>query len=194
MATEIKGKITEYTVVDKEAKDSKPPPLPKPKKRPAALPGITYQAIAREDKFYVTVNNFDDQLWEAFIATKKTGLAEYLNCISVLLSLLLQHGVDVAKIQKTLAAVQSPDGGYFAEQRRVNSLAHHVGILLGKALERLNGVPASPAIDPTPSEQDSKEQPDSSPPGDQCPECKNYTLHNRDGCPTCSECGYSKCG
>ena len=83
------------------------------------------------------------------------------------------------------------------EGRYLPSLVALIGQKLEEHLQVI-GYQSTPEDMPVMVQSEVETQPEQSPDQttvpDQCPSCKGYNIQTVSGCPTCMDCGYSKCG
>lgn len=170
--------------------------------RPAAMDGTTYKLRWQNDAVYVTFNQIlTDEGWyapfEMFVMSKNPEHAAWIAALTRMISAVFRRGGDVRFVANEMKEVFDPKGGQFTGGRYVPSLV----ALLGYTLEEHMNVigyqsTPEPQIEPKESEDidlKTEQLPDQRIP-DQCPSCKEFSMVQGSGCPTCSSCGYSKCG
>jgi len=170
-----------------------------PRARPQVTRGVTERVKTGEGTMYVTINEDSSGLCEVFAAIGKSGGTEAAQseAISRLISLALRSGIDVRTIIKHLKGISGPypvwDSGTL-----ILSTPDAIGTVLERYLERkkqgeeaTNG--KNEAVIAVPTEKD---EPTDDPPKRllTCPDCSARSILFMDGCHTCRECGYSRCG
>jgi len=170
-----------------------------PRVRPQVTRGVTERIKTGEGTMYVTINEDSTGLCEVFAAIGKSGGTEAAQseAISRLISLALRSGIDVRTIIKHLKGISGPypmwDSGTL-----ILSTPDAIGTVLERYLERkkqgeeaTNG--KNEAVIAVPTERD---EPTDDPPKRllTCPDCGARSILFADGCHTCRECGYSRCG
>jgi len=184
--------------------------------RPEELPGQTYKLRwpHSEHAIYVTINdiveeqkNADGKVartrrpFEIFINSKNMEHYAWTVGLTRMISAVFRRGGDVAFVGEELQAVFDPQGGAFVGERYAPSLL----ALIGGVIERhLNAIQAEGAPVEAPRHECPGQHEDAgaSAIADTdlrlhnvfCPKCHQPTLNKREGCDTCTNCGYSKCG
>ena len=174
--------------------------------RPAVTDGSTYKCRWGKDSYYVTFNNVVDpehewfMPFEIFINSKNVEHHQWTMALTRMISAVFQRGGDVRFVAEELKQIHDPKGGQWVEGRYCPSLVALIGQKLSEHLD-LIGYQSTPESLPSPvttsfitTEEDAKQSPDTSYVPDQCSNCKGYSMVNLSGCPTCQDCGYSKCG
>lgn len=177
-------------------------------KRPAVMDGSTYKLRWNGDAYYVTFNHvLMPEGWyapaEIFVNTKNPEHLAWTGALTRMISAIFQRGGDINFVADELQSVFDPKGGAWVNGRYVPSLV----ALIGKTLEEhlmLIGYQSTPEGSPLPttplievgaeSEFEATMQSPDQPVPDQCPSCKGFNTVIQSGCPTCQDCGYSKCG
>lgn len=185
--------------------------LPEPAKRPRPdlLRGYTKKIRwpSLDHAHYVTVN-FDEeqQPFEVFITSKDADHQEWMQALSLLLTSILRKGGDVTYWADELAQVHSAAGGHILNKRFVPSLV----AFIAQTVHELMGLGGETA----PAEEvrsmefrhgkddwDAPAKPDPRTPPPRvlfgsfnCPKCRAGALVRREGCDSCDNCDYSKCG
>ena len=170
-----------------------------PLKRPDVLQGMTYKLKWNNQNTYMTVNNFEEDgkliPFEIFINTKEMTHFQWTIALTRMISAIFRRGGDVSFVAGELKSVMDPNGGAFVMGKYVPSFIALLGITLENHLKTINYQentlpPINVIIDP-PTTEDmiaNAVRPD------QCPQCKEFSLVFSGGCPTCTNCAYSKCG
>lgn len=196
--------------------------MTKPLERDAALEGVTYKIKwpANAHALYVTINDIvrdgRRRPFEIFINTKNLEHYAWTVALTRMISAVFRRGGDVAFVAEELKAVFDPEGGRWMQGRYVPSLLAaigdvieqhmlHIGFLTREsgesieikpeqqpvAVERIGGGVSSAA----------RHEPGHSPHGDGvvatariCPKCGERALRHIEGCWTCTNCDYSRCG
>lgn len=172
--------------------------------RPHEVDGTTYKCRWGKDSYYVTFNNVVDPEYnwsmpfEIFINSKNVEHHQWTAALTRMVSAVFQRGGDVRFVAEELKQIHDPKGGHWVDGKYCPSLVALIGHKLGEHLdnigyqstpEDMEVVCTTPQITVTATEQ----SPDQTVP-DQCPSCKGYSMNMLSGCPTCTDCGYSKCG
>ena len=174
--------------------------------RPVVTNGSTYKCRWGKDSYYVTFNNVVDpehewfMPFEIFINSKNVEHHQWTMALARMISAVFQRGGDIRFVAEELKQIHDPKGGQWVEGRYCPSLVALIGQKLSEHLD-LIGYQSTPESLPLPvttslieEEKDTKQSPDTGRVPDQCPSCKGYSMVTLSGCPTCQDCGHSKCG
>ena len=111
-----------------------------------------------------------------------------------MVSAVFRRGGQVRFIGEELKRISDPTGGAWVNKKFVPSFVALLGQCITNhlsMLDRVNelglGYEQGPAFDGYVKEEDSLSS-------KKCPECFNLTMIISNGCSTCTNCGYSKCG
>lgn len=190
--------------------------MTKPLDRPEALPGETYKVRwpDSDHAMYITINDIIEggrrRPFEVFINSKNMEHYAWTVALTRMISAVFRRGGDVSFVVEELKAVFDPRGGAWMQGRYVPSLLAAIGdvierhlkaigmlpepdTLLAEAARKAMGDPevTTPAAEQPIMEQGVEPQPV---PTRQCPKCGQPGLIRQEGCDTCLNCGYSKCG
>lgn len=157
-----------------------------PRPRPQVLSGRTYKIRCGCGNIYVTINEDEHGVFEAFASVGKSGgcAASQLEAVSRLASMLFRVGTDENAVKRQLRGIRCPNPAW-DKGGVVSSCADALGIALEMHLEwKKNG-----NLDNFVS---SKVEGFEAVLG-ACPECGGHMIYES-GCGRCLECGYSKCG
>ena len=168
--------------------------------RPHEVSGSTYKCRWGNDSYYVTFNNVidPDYNWfmpfETFINSKNVEHHQWTAALTRMISAVFQRGGDVRFVVEELKQIHDPKGGQWVDGKYCPSLVALIG---HKLKEHLNNIGYQSTTEKVPlnfieEEIQPKQLPDQSVP-DQCPNCKGFNLITISGCPTCKDCGHSKC-
>ncbi|MBF0623108.1 MAG: TSCPD domain-containing protein [Magnetococcales bacterium] len=212
MAIKIDSKIVGYEVVtDKpEKKETTPsgadvihmrPPLA----RPEMLEGVTYKVKTplSEHALYITLNDIlvnagtdqeRRQPFEIFINSKNMENFAWIVALTRVISAVFRSGGDASFLVEELRGVFDPRGGYFKPGGKyMPSLVAEIGECIENHLKRIGLIKTEA---PPPELVEKREQAAAA--GltgtRNCPKCSQLSMVKLDGCDTCLECGYSKCG
>ena len=161
--------------------------------REEALSGMTYKIKWPHSAHavYVTVNDaiVDGQRrpFEIFVNSKNMEHYAWTLALTRMISAVFRRGGDVGFVAEELKAVFDPQGGAWLSGRYVPSLPAAIGAVVERHLRQDFAAPAprvAEAVEP---------QADASRPA-VCPRCASPALIRKEGCDTCTDCGYSKCG
>ncbi|WP_299004477.1 adenosylcobalamin-dependent ribonucleoside-diphosphate reductase [uncultured Caulobacter sp.] len=161
--------------------------------REEALSGMTYKIKWPHSAHavYVTVNDaeIDGQRrpFEIFVNSKNMEHYAWTLALTRMISAVFRRGGDVGFVAEELKAVFDPQGGAWLSGRYVPSLPAAIGGVVERHLRQDLAAPAprvAEAVEP---------QVDAPRPA-VCPRCASPALIRKEGCDTCTDCGYSKCG
>lgn len=170
-----------------------------PLKRPEVLTGSTYKLKWNNQNTYMTVNNYEENgkliPFEIFINTKEMTHFQWTIALTRMISAIFRRGGDVSFVAGELKSVMDPNGGAFTMGKYIPSFIALLGMTLENHLKMINyqetSLPPINVVIDTPTQEDmiaNAVRPD------QCPQCKEFSLVSSGGCPTCTNCAYSKCG
>lgn len=129
---------------------------------------------------YVTVNSMDGNITEVFTNTS-TGCASNINTITRMASLALRSGVKVDEVTKELRS-NTCSACTVMKSKGAKNISISCGAAIAESIEEIyKGISV---VDEFVENMDYLE----------CPECHEMTLPSGAKCPTCSACGWSKCG
>jgi len=190
--------------------------MTRPLDRPEALPGATYKVRWPESDhaLYITINDIIQdgrrRPFEVFINSKNTDHFAWAVALTRMISAVFRRGGDVSFVVDELKAVFDPRGGQWMAGRYVPSILAAIGeviekhmIAIGfldapkdfargdvvkpaKIVQALGGRAGDVAIDGDRGTSRGAFR--------QCPKCGTPSLLRQEGCDTCTNCGYSKCG
>ncbi len=155
-------------------------------KRPEVLNGKTIKIKWPIDgeNYYLTINDYVHEdgrrvPFEIFISTSSVENFETMAALTRTLSAACRRG-DATFLFEELERVHSPKGGALIRlaHETKGSYAPSLIALIGRIL-RQHSEPQHELFDED---------------GEPCPACKRRTAHMMEGCLTCRQCGYSKCG
>ena len=173
-------------------------PLSEPMDRPTELDGATYKLKwpDSEHAIYITINdlivNGQQRPFEVFINSKNMEHFAWTVALTRMISAVFRRGGDVSFVVEELKAVFDPRGGAWMGGKYVPSILAAIGGVIEKhmvAIGFLTGVGAGLKADPKADVVAIGVKR-----GKACPSCGSYDLHMVEGCMTCANCGYSKCG
>lgn len=202
-------------VPEKPKAMSTPTPKKKSKKRPELLWGLTVKVTTPDCNIYVTVNVDDEHRpLEVFFSSSHLESQEWVALATRLASSMLRsHDDEISSldfIAKEFIKTESP-GKYLGKVLDSKKGEMHNGIIqhLGKTLlamsKRLKALvrqdqlgqevaETTKSVEPKATAVEKPEKPISSSSAGTCPECFSTDTRLMDGCLTCMECSYSKCG
>ena len=168
------------------------------KKTYEALAGVTYKIKWPHSAHavYVTVNDaeIDGQRrpFEIFVNSKNMEHYAWTLALTRMISAVFRRGGDVGFVAEELKAVFDPQGGAWLSGRYVPSLPAAIGGVVERHLRHEVAVTTS-RIAETVEPDDHARHADAPRPA-VCPRCASTGLIRKEGCDTCTDCGYSKCG
>ena len=167
--------------------------------RPEALTGSTYKIKWPDSPHavYVTLNDVDGgdgpRPFEIFITSKNMEHYAWTLGLTRMISAVFRRGGDVSFVAEELKAVFDPRGGGWLNGRYVPSLLAAIGGVIERHLAR----DAEACADAVAEAAEAAEAPTPVAAGAArtcCPRCGTPGLVRKEGCDTCFDCGYSKCG
>ncbi len=190
-----------------------------PLDRPEELKGATYKVRWPESDhaIYITMSDIVDDSgrirpFEIFINSKNMEHYAWTVALTRMISAVFRRGGDVSFVVEELKAVFDPRGGQWMGGRYVPSLLAAIGGVIERHMiavgflkspgtlnedqpqaqvMRLGGGAEKMSSDDTGG---GKNVSASTPRLRQCPKCGQPGLVRQEGCDTCLDCGYSKCG
>lgn len=185
--------------------------------RPETLIGTTYKIKTPivEHAMYITINditlNIDSEHehrrpFEIFINSKNMDQFQWIVALTRILSAVFRKGGDISFLVEEMKSVFDPKGGYFKKggvympsiiaeighvvEKHLISIGMMQGIVLSEEQKALIESKKK-ALAAKKEETETSSFPDSA---TLCDKCNNKSLVIMDGCATCLNCGYSKCG
>jgi len=161
--------------------------------RDEALEGVTYKIKWPHSAHavYVTVNDAvvegRRRPFEIFVNSKNMEHYAWTLALTRMISAVFRRGGDVGFVADELKAVFDPQGGAWLSGRYVPSLPAAIGGVVERHL-RHEFVSAAPRVAEAVEAQTDAPRPAA------CPRCASASLIRKEGCDTCTDCGYSKCG
>lgn len=222
MTVKIQNKIVGFEVTSKKGEEvvSAPPPPVEPVslppetakpvaeviqlqpvlRRPEDLEGSTYKIKTPlfEHAFYVTINdivvNGRRRPFEIFINSKNMDNFAWIVALTRVMSAVFRHGGDATFLVEEMRSVFDPRGGYFKPGGKyMPSLVAEIGECIERHLIKIGMIqPAEVSPELAAKRQAVGER--GALGTAQCPKCGQPSVTRLDGCDTCLECGYSKCG
>jgi len=160
-------------------------------KRPEALDGATYKIKWPQSAHavYVTINDLEGdgerRPFEIFVNSKNMEHYAWTLGLTRMISAVFRRGGDVSFVCEELKAVFDPCGGAWLDGRYVTSLPAAIGAVLERHMghghesaEPAHAAPAAMGLAAPAA----------------CPRCGAAALIRKEGCDSCLDCGYSKCG
>ena len=171
--------------------------MAEPLDRPGALLGRTYklQWPESDHAIYITLNDIQvgDHLrpFEVFINSKNMEHYAWTVALTRMISAVFRRGGDVSFVVEELKAVFDPRGGSWLGGKYVPSLLAAIGGIIEKHMVEIGFLVKDDA--PLP-ENEIKKVVGTMLKGQICPKCSMPGLARQEGCDSCPNCGYSKCG
>lgn len=179
---------------------------PEPFERPAGkIPGVTYKIRppTMNAALYVTINDIDigneeKRPVEIFLASKDVAHQEWIVALSRMISGLFRQPYDFTWVIDELRQVYDPKGGYFIPGTKImcGGVVAHIGYIIEQHCKDL-GIIEDEKLSTEEAGKllaKAKEAENKGIPATECPDCHKVTAVFMDGCWTCTNCGYSKCG
>ncbi|MFT6933367.1 MAG: ribonucleoside-diphosphate reductase alpha chain, partial [Paracoccaceae bacterium] len=173
--------------------------ISEPLDRPQALEGQTYKLKwpNTEHAIYITVNdvilNGHRRPFEVFINSKNMEHFSWTVALTRMISAIFRRGGDISFVVEELKAVFDPRGGAWMGGKYVPSILAAIGGVIERHLISIGfiegegmGLKSDPAAEAIAVGE--------APRGPACSSCGSYELRMIEGCMTCANCGYSKCG
>lgn len=185
--------------------------------RPEVLVGSTYKikSPAIDHAMYVTINDIvlnagteheHRRPFEIFINSKAMDQFQWIVALTRIMSAVFRKGGDITFLVEEMKAVFDPKGGYFKSGGvYMPSLVAEIGSIVEQHLTEI-GMLRRPELSDSAKQliaskraqlEGKKEDEASSdfpPSATMCHKCSTKALVILDGCATCLNCGYSKCG
>ncbi|MBF0158964.1 MAG: TSCPD domain-containing protein [Magnetococcales bacterium] len=218
MGVRIDQKIVGYQVVSKESPDGRVTSAPAIKgvslqpllPRPHELPGMTYKIKdpMSDHALYVTINDIligeggeaHRRPFEIFINSKNMENFAWIVALTRVISAVFrQSSGDLMFLVEELRSVFDPRGGYWKSGGKyVPSIVAEIGECIEKHLILIGLIKQE---EPSEDLKAKRQQINGNGNGHegmqgakQCAKCGQMALIKLEGCDTCLECGYSKCG
>ena len=168
--------------------------------RPARLEGATYKVRwpLDEHAVYVTINDSNDddggerRPLEIFVNSKNMAHYAWTVALTRMVSAVFRRGGDVSFVAEELKAVFDPGGGAWMEGRYTPSLPAAIGAVIERHLGLTAG-DDSRVIEPAAATTQGTAT-SAAPSPSACPRCGTPGLVRKEGCDSCLDCGYSRCG
>jgi ribonucleoside-diphosphate reductase alpha chain len=171
--------------------------LTQPLNRPEELPGATYKVKWPESDhaMYITVNDIIQdgrrRPFEVFINSKNMDHFAWTVALTRMISAVFRRGGDVSFVVEEMKAVFDPRGGQWMGGRYVPSLLAAIGDVIERHMIAIGFLP-DPAAEQSPAKQAVVNLGHAA--LRNCPKCGHPSLLRQEGCDSCNNCGYSKCG
>jgi len=152
---------------------------------------------------YVTINDMiedgERRPFEIFINSKNMEHYAWTLGLTRMISAVFRRGGDVAFVHEELKAVFDPGGGSWIQGRYVPSLLAAIGSIIERHMQgpehaAVAGVSAQHAFVREDQMISAEPMPERERPGECCSQCGSLSLVRKEGCDSCLDCGYSRCG
>jgi ribonucleoside-diphosphate reductase alpha chain len=177
--------------------------LTQPLSRPEELPGATYKIRwpDSDHAMYITLNDIIQdgrrRPFEVFINSKNMDHFAWTVALTRMISAVFRRGGDVSFVVEELKAVFDPRGGQWMGGRYVPSLLAAIGDVIERHMISI-GFMSDPADERESilGRQRVNAAGQALPMAGlrQCPKCGQASLLRQEGCDSCTNCDYSKCG
>jgi ribonucleoside-diphosphate reductase alpha chain len=186
--------------------------MTRPLDRPEALPGATYKVRWPETDhaIYITINDIIEggrrRPFEIFINSKNMEHYAWTVALTRMISAVFRRGGDVSFVVEELKAVFDPRGGQWVNRQYVPSLLAAIGGVIEEHMVAIGFMTRTLSAGPQPKVVSIAERVggeasggnggagEVSPSFKFCPRCSSPSLTRIEGCDTCMNCGYSRCG
>jgi len=172
--------------------------ISEPLDRPQELEGNTYKLKwpDSEHAIYVTINDIvisgHRRPFEIFINSKNMEHFAWTVALTRMISAVFRRGGDVSFVVEELKAVFDPRGGAWIGGKYIPSILAAIGGVIERHLIAIGfiegegmGLKADPQAEVVNMD---------APRGKTCSSCGSFEMRMIEGCMTCANCGYSKCG
>ena len=172
--------------------------LSEPLDRPAALEGNTYKLKwpDSEHALYITINDIvhgqQRRPFEIFVNSKNMEHFAWTVALTRMISAVFRRGGDVSFVVEELKAVFDPRGGAWMGGKYVPSIHAAIGGVIEQHLISIGFIAGEGMGLKTDPKAEIVAM--GSPKGPACASCGSYDLRMIEGCMTCANCGFSKCG
>ena len=175
--------------------------MSQPLDRPGALEGLTYKLRWPESDHatYITINDVIDtsgrrRPFEVFINSKNMEHYAWTVALTRMISAVFRRGGDVSFVVDELKAVFDPRGGYWVEGRYVPSILAAIGEVIERHMVEIGFLEGEPATEDDDAAPRRAIAVNSSARRASCPKCGYPSLVKKEGCDSCDNCGWSRCG
>jgi len=157
--------------------------------RAEALDGTTYKLRWPDSPHavYVTINDVSSngrrRPFEIFVNSKNNEHYAWTLALTRMISAVFRRATDVSFVAEELNAVFDPRGGGWMQGRYVPSLPAAIGGVIERHIGALELPRAPHKPEPAPAAMPRM-----------CPQCGATSLIKAEGCTSCLDCGFSKCG
>ncbi|NMM43554.1 adenosylcobalamin-dependent ribonucleoside-diphosphate reductase [Rhodospirillaceae bacterium KN72] len=175
--------------------------MSQPLDRPGALEGLTYKLRWPESDHatYITINDVIDtsgrrRPFEVFINSKNMEHYAWTVALTRMISAVFRRGGDVSFVVDELKAVFDPRGGYWVEGRYVPSILAAIGEVIERHMVEIGFLEGDPAGEDDDAASSRAIAANPSVRRASCPKCGYPSLVKKEGCDSCDNCGWSRCG
>lgn len=174
--------------------------ISEPLERPQTLKGITYKLKWPDSPhaIYITINDVvlsgHRRPFEVFINSKNMEHYAWTVALTRMMSAVFRRGGDVSFVVEELKAVFDPRGGAWIGGKYVPSILAAIGGVIERHLISIgfiSGEGMGLKTDPTAEVYDLGAGRTGAA---ECNSCGSSAMRMSEGCMTCTDCGYSKCG
>jgi len=172
--------------------------MSEPLGRPETLEGRTYKVKwpDSEHAIYITINDLVQgacrRPFEVFINSKNMNHFPWTVALTRMISAVFRRGGDVSFVVEELKAIIDPLGGSWVEGKYIPSVLAAIGGVIERHMIS-TGFLKDVANNMT-DESASTSSEITASTGKVCPVCYQPAMQRIEGCMTCLNCGYSKCG
>lgn len=172
--------------------------IAEPLERPQTLEGNTYKIKWPDSQhaIYITLNDIviggHRRPFEVFINSKNMEHFAWTVALTRMISAVFRRGGDVSFVVEELKAVFDPRGGAWMGGKYVPSILAAIGGVIEGHLVSI-GFIAGEGMG-LKSDPQAEVMNLGAPKGKPCTSCGSYELRMIEGCMTCADCGFSKCG
>ena len=172
--------------------------ISEPLERPRELEGNTYKLRwpDSEHAIYITINDIvvggRRRPFEVFINSKNMEHFAWTVALTRMISAVFRRGGDISFVVEEMKAVFDPRGGAWMEGKYIPSILAAIGGVIEQhliAIGFISGEGMGLKSDPQAEVVNL-----GAPRGKACTSCGSYEMRMIEGCLTCANCGYSKCG
>ena len=172
--------------------------ISEPLDRPQSLEGHTYKLKwpDSEHAIYITINdiilNGHRRPFEVFINSKNMEHFAWTVALTRMISAVFRRGGDISFVVEELKAVFDPRGGAWMQGKYIPSILAAIGGVIERHLISIGfigGEGMGLKSDPQAKVVNLGHRA-----GPACSACGSHAMRMVEGCMTCADCGYSKCG
>lgn len=174
-------------------------PLPE---RPEALSGTTYKIKFGSNKAtYLTISDIEEadgvtRPFEVFLRSSDPTHDEWMTALARMISAILRRPHPAGFVADELRQITSTEtGGFWGARGYQPSLVAAIGRKLKEHME-VGGIKRPVRVPEAMTAPYGESVPEVAVEvkGKPCPQCNGYNFKTESGCPTCLDCGWSKCG